>query len=161
MALVNEFEKGKANMARLNYAMIILIPKEEGARTLEKFKPISLINCSFKVFAKVLNNRLEVICNRPLAPNQTTFVKGRFILEIVVSDHEIIHRAIKKNEKGVILKLNYENAYDRVSWHFVEEMLVTRGFGSRWIAWVLSLVKGGSISIRMNDENNAYFKSRK
>jgi hypothetical protein len=82
-------------------------------------------------------------------------------LEIVVSAHEIIHRAIKKNEKGVILKLNYENAYDRVSWHFVEEMLVTRGFGSRWIAWVLSLIKGGSISIRMNDENNAYFKSRK
>jgi hypothetical protein len=69
MALVKEFEKGKAYMARLKYVMIILIPKEVDARTLKKFRPISLINCSFKVFAKALNNRLEVICNRLLAPN--------------------------------------------------------------------------------------------
>jgi hypothetical protein len=167
MALVKEFEKGKAYMARLKYVMIILIPKEVEARTLKKFRPISLINCSFKVFAKALNNRLEVICNRLLAPNQTTFVKGRFILESVVSAHEIIHRAVKKNENGVILKLDYKKAYDRVSWHFLEEMLVTRGFGSRWIAWVPYLVKGGGgggrgfISIRINEENSAYFKPGK
>jgi hypothetical protein len=158
MALVKEFEKGKANMDRLNYAMIILIPKEEEARTLKKFRPISLINCNFKVFAKALNNRLEMISSRLLAPNQTTFVKGRFILESVASAHKIIHRAAKKNEKGVILKLDYEKAYDRVSWHFLEEMLVTGGFGSKWIAWVLSLVKGVSISIKLNEENSVYFK---
>jgi hypothetical protein len=134
MALVKEFEKGKANMARLNSVMIILIPKDEEARTLNKFRPISLINCSFKVFAKALNNILEMISIDLLAPNQTTFVKGRFILESVVLAHEIIHRAVKKNEKGVILKLDYEKAYDRVRWHFLEEMLVTRGFGSKWIA---------------------------
>jgi hypothetical protein len=100
MPLVKEFEKVKSNMARLNYALIILIPKEEEARTLKKFRPISLINCSFKVFAKALNNRLEGICNRLLAPNQTTFIKGRFILESVVSAHEIIHRAVKTIKKG-------------------------------------------------------------
>jgi hypothetical protein len=50
MALVRGFEKGVINMARLNYAMIILIPKEEDAKSLKKFKPISLINYSFKIF---------------------------------------------------------------------------------------------------------------
>jgi hypothetical protein len=88
-----------SNMDRLNYAMIILIPKEDEARTLKKFRPISLINYSFKVFAKALNNRLEMISNRLLAPNQTTFVKGRFILESMVSAHNNIHRAVKKDEK--------------------------------------------------------------
>jgi hypothetical protein len=95
MAIVREFEAGRANMARLNYAMIILIPKEDGAKTLRKFRPISLINCSFKLFAKALNSRLEKICNRLLAPNQTAFVKGRYILESVVSSHEIIHGAVR------------------------------------------------------------------
>jgi hypothetical protein len=80
-------------MARLNYAMIILIPKEEEAKSLKKFRPISLINCSFRVFAKALNTRLERICNRLLAPNQTTFVKGRYILENVVAAHETIYEA--------------------------------------------------------------------
>jgi hypothetical protein len=80
-------------MARLNYAMIILIPKEEEAKSLKKFRPISLINCSFRVFAKALNTRLERICNRLLAPNQTAFVKGRYILENVVAPHETIYEA--------------------------------------------------------------------
>jgi hypothetical protein len=47
MAMVKGFEKGEINISRLNYAMIILIPKEEEARTLKKFRPISPINCSF------------------------------------------------------------------------------------------------------------------
>jgi hypothetical protein len=84
MALVRGFEKGEVNVARINYAMIILISKEEEARNLRKFWHISLINCSFKIFTKALNNRLESICGRLLTPNQTTFVKGRYILESVV-----------------------------------------------------------------------------
>jgi hypothetical protein len=59
--MVKGFEKGEINISRLNYAMIILIPKEEEARSLKKFRPISLINCSFKVFGKALNNRLVAI----------------------------------------------------------------------------------------------------
>jgi len=40
------------NLDRLNFAMITLIPKEHEAKTLKKFWPISLLNCSFKIFAK-------------------------------------------------------------------------------------------------------------
>jgi hypothetical protein len=32
-----------------------------------------------------------------------------------VSAHEIIHRAVRSKEKGVILKLDYNKAYDRAS----------------------------------------------
>jgi hypothetical protein len=115
MDLVKSFEEGELNIARLNYVMIVLIPKEEGAKTLKKFRPISLINCSFKIFTKALNNRIEKICDRLLPPNQTTFVKGRFILESVVSTHEIIHWAARNKEKCLVLKLDYEKAYERVN----------------------------------------------
>jgi hypothetical protein len=40
-------------------------------------------------------------------------------------------------------------------------MLDCRGFGHKWIKWVMSLVKEGSISIRVNDESNSYFKPGK
>jgi hypothetical protein len=129
MALVMAFDKGDLNIARLNYAMIILIPKEENANTLKKFRPISLINCSFKVFTKAINNRLEAICDRLVASNQTAFVKDRYILESVVAAHEIIHHTIKNVGKGIVLKLDYKKAYDRVSRQFLEEMLTSRGFG--------------------------------
>jgi hypothetical protein len=105
MVLIRGFEMGKINIDRLNYAMIILIPKEKNAKTLKKFRPISLINCSFKKISKAINNRLEQITDRLLAPNQTAFVRGRFILESVVSAHEIIHSAVMGKEKGIVVKL--------------------------------------------------------
>jgi hypothetical protein len=79
--------------------------------------------------------------DRILAPNQTAFVKGRFILESVVPAHEIIQDAMKNKDKGLVLKLDYEKTYDKMDWDFLEEVLTTRGFGPVWRSWVLNLVK--------------------
>jgi hypothetical protein len=88
---------------------------------------------------------LEAICDILLSQNQTAFVKGRYILKSVVAAHEISHAAMRAGDKGLILKLDYEKAYDRVSWDFLQDMLVSRGFGHKWIGWVMSLVQGGSM----------------
>lgn len=106
----------------------------------------------------MLNNRIQALCGRLLAPNQTAFVRGRFILESVVSAHEIVHDVVKRNKKGMILKLDYEKAYDRVDWQFLKEMFGSRDFRGKWIRWIMCLVEGGggSISIRVNDEISPY-----
>jgi hypothetical protein len=101
------------------------------------------------------------ICDRLLSGNHAAFIKGRFILESVVSAHEIIHETIRNNQKGIMLKLDYEKAYDRVSWHFLEEMMSTKGLGSRWRKWVMALVKNEPIAIRINDSNSGYFRPGK
>lgn len=75
--------------------------------------------------------------------------------------HEIVHSLNKEKEKGIILKLNYEKAYDRVSWEFLFEVLQTRGFSNTWISWVKQLVIGGSIGILVNGEDSPYFKPGK
>jgi hypothetical protein len=113
------------------------------------------------VFAKALNNRLIKIADRLICANQTAFIKGRFILESVVAAHEIIHDIHRCNESGIILKLDYEKAYDRVSWGFIEEMLISRGFGVKWRSWMRKVIQGGSLCIRINDENSVYFKPGK
>jgi hypothetical protein len=90
--------------------------------------------------------------------SRSTFVKGSFILESVVSAHEIIHDTVNRKEKGLMIKLDYEKTYDRVNWHFLEEVLSTRGFSDKWISWVMKLVKGSYIAIRLNDRNSHYFQ---
>jgi hypothetical protein len=157
--LCKGFERGEVNIARLNCAVIILIPKEEGVWCLKKFRPITLINYSFKIFAKALNNRLELVCDRLLALKQTVFVRGRYILESVVAAHEVVHAVKKNKDKCLVLKLDYENAW--VSWQFLEKMLTSRGFGEKWAKWIMKVVKGKSISIRLNDEMSPYFKPGK
>ena len=84
MSLFKLFEMGELNLYRLNYTIITLITKQNEAKHLKKFRPISLINCSFKFFAKAMNNRLIKIVDRLISSNQPAFIKGRYILESVV-----------------------------------------------------------------------------
>lgn len=105
-----------------------------------------------------MNNRLIKLCNRLIASNQSAFIKGRFILESAVADHELIHEIVRKKESGIVLKLDYDKAYDRVNWNFLEEMLTSGGFAPKWINWINEVVKTGSLCIRINDEDSHYFK---
>jgi hypothetical protein len=119
----------------LNCAIIIFILKEEGGGG-GKISEDILVQPA----VKGLNNRLELICERLLAPNQSISVKGRYILESVVATHEVVQAAMKNKEKSLVLKLDYENDYDRLNWQFLEEMLLSRGFGNKWTQWIMRLV---------------------
>ena len=157
MALVKDFEEGRLDINRLNYVMLILIPKEAYATEMRKFRPIALINCSFKIFSKALNNRLIKIIDMLISPNQTAFIQGRYILESVVAAHEIIHEVARGKKSGIVLKIDYEKAYDRVNWDFLIEVLSSRGFSNTWISWITKLTQGGSVCVRLNDVNGPYF----
>jgi hypothetical protein len=45
---------------------------------------------------------------------------GRHILEGVVILHETIHEFHRKKLDGVFLKLDFEKAYDKVKWSFLQ-----------------------------------------
>ena len=59
IALVRDFEEGKLDMQRLNFALIVLIPKEPDVREMKKFRPISLSNCGVTIFSKAMTNRVS------------------------------------------------------------------------------------------------------
>lgn len=149
------------DLCRLNFAMITLIPKVEGASNMKFFRPISLINCSFKIFSKILTLRLGKVSDRLVAKSQSAFIKGRYILESVVVAHELVHSVKNSGQPGVILKLDHEKAYDRVNWDFLFEILKARGFSQTWICWIENLVIGGSIGVNLNGEESSFFRPGK
>jgi hypothetical protein len=50
----------------------------------------------------------------------------------------------KSKEPGVVIKLDYKKAYDKMNIEFLLEILKLRGFGERWINWIESIVIWGS-----------------
>jgi hypothetical protein len=81
----------------------------------------------------VLTNRLARIIDRLITYHQSAFIRGRFILESVVTSHEVIHEVHRKGDKGLVLKLDYEKAYDKVNLEFLYEVLEIRGFSPTFI----------------------------
>jgi len=86
--MFNDFYKGDLDLERLNFALVTLIPKVGDANNMKQFRPISLLNRSFKIFSKLLSNRVGPISERLVNKSQSTFIKGRYILESVVVAHE-------------------------------------------------------------------------
>lgn len=58
-------------------------------------------------------------------------MQGRNILEGVVVLHEVIHELERSKKKGIILKIDFEKAYDKVRWDFLEEVLRGNGFPTK------------------------------
>ena len=67
----------------------------------------------------------------------------------------------EKNEIGVILKLDFEKAYDKVNWKLLFDCLEKRGFDSKWCDWIKQVVTGGMVSVKVNNKIGSYIKSYK
>lgn len=134
-----------------------LVPKEPNAVSMDRFRPLAMINCSFKIFAKCATNKFGPVCNDLISPNQTAFIKGRFIMESIVSAHEIVHSVASNKLPGFVFKLDYEKAYDMISREFLLRTLRMRGFGPKWMYKLESLLHRGSVGVRINDTNSDFF----
>jgi hypothetical protein len=73
-------------------------------------------------------------------PSQTAFVQGRYILDGVVTLHQTIHEMHHKKLNRVILKPDFEKAYDKVKWYFHQQTLRMRGFSEEWRALINNFV---------------------
>lgn len=123
MAVFRDFHEGTLPLHRLNFGIITLLPKQKDASRIQHYRPICLLNVSFKIFTKVMANRIALVAQKVIKPSQTTFLSGRNIMEGVVILHETLHELHKKKKNGVILKLDFEKAYDKVDWKFLQQSL--------------------------------------
>jgi hypothetical protein len=145
----------------LNFGNIILLPKTNDAKRIQQYRPICLLNVSFKIFTKVLTNRITKIANTVIGPTQTAFIPNRNILEGAVVLHETIHELHTKKQNGIIFKIDFEKAYYKVSWSFLQQTLRMKGFSEKWRHWISLITEGGSVGIKVNDQLGDYFQTRK
>ncbi|XP_071680508.1 uncharacterized protein [Lolium perenne] len=124
LQMLNDFALGRVDIARLNFGIISLIPKVKGAERITQFRPIALINVIFKFVAKAYAIRLAPLAHRTVDRSQSAFIKGRCLHEGALALHEIAHELRVGKQEGLLLKLDFEKAYDRVSWDFLQEILL-------------------------------------
>ena len=77
-------------------------------------------------------NWLTKIAHRVIRPSQTTFLPGRNIMEGAVILHETLHELHKKKQNGMVFKIDFEKAYDKVRWDFMQQVLRMKGFYPTW-----------------------------
>jgi len=125
-------------------------------KLIQQYRPIYLLN----VFTKVATNRLSTVAHKIIRPTQTTFLPGRNIMEGVVIFHETIHELHSKKQDEVIFKIDFEKAYDKVKWSFVQQTLRMKDFSIKWCRQVEQLTQWENVNIKANNQLGPYFQTK-
>ena len=75
----------------LNHTFITLVPKVNNLELVYDFRPISLFNVLYKIFSKVLVNRLKKIMPQIITEHQSAFTKNRNISNNILVALETLH----------------------------------------------------------------------
>ena len=138
------------NFGVLNSAYITLIPKKEDATNIKEYRPISLVHSFAKLITKLLANRLAGRLDQMITPNQSAFIKGRFILDNFMLVQHTLRYLHQQKQPRILLKLDITKAFDSVSWPFLLEVLQRLGFGPIWCDIISRLLATSSTQILLN-----------
>jgi hypothetical protein len=85
LRLFQAFSKGKLQISQLSRGMVCFIPKKDQALTVKDYRPISLLNCIYKLITRVLTFRFEKVQQQIVGSTQNAFLKERYILNGAVA----------------------------------------------------------------------------
>ncbi|GKV26106.1 hypothetical protein SLEP1_g35459 [Rubroshorea leprosula] len=157
IGFVKEFQE-QGRLARgSNASFIVLIPKTKNPQRIEEYRPISLIGVMYKVVAKLMASRLSKVMHKIIGEQQMAFIKGRQLVDGVVIANEVIDEAKRKRRKSFVFKVDFEKAYDKVCWKFLDYMLDRMAFCDTWRRWIQECLQSSMVSILINGSPTRQF----
>lgn len=114
-----------------------------------------------KVITKVLANRLNRVLQDIILETQSAFIKGPQISDGILLANEVIFGLKQGRFEGVVLKLDFEKAFDSISWEFLFDILEKMNFGSKWLAWLKIILNSSRISVLVNGSPSNKFSPQR
>jgi hypothetical protein len=159
-SLCFEFYSGAANMECINTSYITLVPKKPQPETVNDFIPISLLNIGLKVLTKILADRLQAVILRLVHRNQYGFIRSRTIQDCLAWSFEYIHQCHQSKRETIILKLDFEKAFDLVEHATIIQVLSHMGFPQKVDRLGTCHISSASSAVLLNGVPGKFFKCK-
>ena len=106
--------------------IIIPIHKKDDKLECANYRGISLLSTAYKVFTKILYNRMEVYMEHIVGEYQCGFRRGRSTTDQVFIIRQLIEKYWEYDREQLHLFIDFKQAYDRVNrtslWKIMEEL---------------------------------------
>ena len=121
----------------MRQCIISCLPKGDKPRQFAKnWRPISLLSVVYKIASASIANRIKPILNKLIDKTQSGFIAGRFIGESTRLVYDIMNHCENYNMNGLLMLIDFEKAFDSVSWDFLYKVLHVLNFGQELISWI-------------------------
>ena len=117
-------------------------PKVEGIPTVEELRPITLLNCDYKLLSKWFVLRVKPKLPFIIKSGQLCTVGKKNILFGVSNILSSLLSVKQKKVQACLISLDFFKAYDRVLLDFLVRVMKKMNFGEVFISWVLMLHEG-------------------
>uniref|UniRef100_A0A670HSH1 Reverse transcriptase domain-containing protein n=1 Tax=Podarcis muralis TaxID=64176 RepID=A0A670HSH1_PODMU len=132
--VMNNTLKEKEIPSTWKEAFITIIPKQDADPTqVKNYRPISLLNTDYKIFAGILAKRFKKILVKIIHEDQAGFLPGRQIKNNTRSIINIIEYLSDRYDKPAsLIFVDAEKAFDNVAWDFMLRNLETMEVGQEF-----------------------------
>ena len=123
---------------------------------LKNWHPLTMLCCDYKIFAKIVANRLQLVLPQIISKDQFGFMKGQNISENLLEVLSITEYCLKYKKLAFLMAIDFEKAFDKVEWPALTAVLKKIRFGQTFIDYVHICLGGGEF---MNSVMNGGHRS--
>ena len=140
--------------------IITCIPKENKPKHfLKNWRPLTLLDTVYKIASGAIANRIKLVINNLIDKDQTGFIKGRYIGENIRLIYDLMNYTEENNIPGLLLLIDFEKAFDSLSWQFIQKALKFLNFGHSSIRWVDIFYKNITSAVSQCGYLSSFFKT--
>ena len=143
-----------------NDAAIVLLHKKGNPHNLNNYRPISLLNCVYKVFTKLITNRIEGILDENQPPEQAGFRRGFSTTDHLQAVNQIIEKCNEYQIPLIMCFVDYAKAFDSVTTLAVVESIQNQGVHPAYVELFRNIYTNARAYIQL-DRPSDLFSLRK
>ena len=158
--LFNECLKKSRTPEEWNKAILILLYKKGDPRDMNNQRPISLLNVTYKIFTKVITNRITNKLDENQPREQAGFRRGYSTIDHLQTVSQIIEKTNEYKIPLVVALVDYSKAFDSVETEEVMAALEEQGVDSVYIDILRQIYNHATSFIRLHKDSKP-FKHRR
>ena len=148
-------QKNRLN-ATARRGLVSLIPKKKSGIKVEDYRPITLLCYDYKILAKAISNRMDMVLPDIINPEQVGFMKNRSIFNNLRTMMEVVSYLNKKNLPGVIAIVDFSKCFDRIEYEAIKGAFKFFEFPESFIKWLFLLFNQFSFCTQNNGFTSEY-----
>ena len=132
MNTIQEAEKRGSLPESMRNGDIAVLYKKNDPAEVRHYRPVTLLNVDYKIYAKIMSYRMRKALDYFVSKEQLGFVPGRIITEASHLTRLVQAYLDETDEEGLLVAMDWEKAFDRVSWDFLHDSYEALGFGPKF-----------------------------